>query len=173
MHVASKSDELHLSSSLHTLGYIEFVDLCNLDCLDERIFGHADLPWLSKYSYHVIGKYNNKGQYMVYRVYICTNLNSPFVVNDCDRLEGNHHTNIFTCFSSSFVSQKGNHCWWLPMVFGATFSCNQTTIPIMSFVGTNLLQDRNDKVSRDADNFMRHDMTHNWKHGHIPPPNSF
>jgi hypothetical protein len=44
MHVASKSDELHLLSSLHTLGYIEFNDLCNLDCLEERIFAHADLP---------------------------------------------------------------------------------------------------------------------------------
>jgi hypothetical protein len=43
MHVASKSDELHLLSSLHTLGYIEFDDLCNLDCLEERIFAHADL----------------------------------------------------------------------------------------------------------------------------------
>jgi hypothetical protein len=173
MHVASKSDELHLLSSLHTLGYIEFDDLCNLDCLEEKIFAHANLPWLSKHSYHVIGKYNNKGQYMVHRVYICTNLNSPFVVHDCVRLEGNNHTNIFTCSSSSFISQKGNHCWWLRMVFGANFSCNQPAIPIVSFVGTNLLQDHNDKVSRDADNFMRHDMTHNWKHGHIPPPNCF
>jgi hypothetical protein len=48
MHVASKSDELHLLSSLHTLSYIEFDNLCNLDCLEERIFAHADLPWLSK-----------------------------------------------------------------------------------------------------------------------------
>jgi hypothetical protein len=41
MHVSSRSDELHLLSSLHTLGYIEFDDLCNLDCLEERIFAHA------------------------------------------------------------------------------------------------------------------------------------
>jgi hypothetical protein len=61
MHVSSRSDELHLLSSLHTLGHIEFDDLCNLDCLEERIFAHADLPWLSRYSYHVIGKYDNKG----------------------------------------------------------------------------------------------------------------
>jgi hypothetical protein len=33
MHVSSRSDELHLLSSLHTLGYIELDDLCNLDCL--------------------------------------------------------------------------------------------------------------------------------------------
>ena len=61
MHVASKNDELHLLSSLHTLGYIEFDDLCNLDCLEERIFAYVDSPWLPRHSYHVIGKDNNKG----------------------------------------------------------------------------------------------------------------
>jgi hypothetical protein len=110
---------------LHTLGHIEFDDLCNLDCLEPRIFAYADLPRLSKYSYHVIGKYNNKGQYMVHRVYICTNLSSPFVLQDCDRLESNHHTNIFTCSSSSFISQEGKHYWCLSMIFGVEFSCNK------------------------------------------------
>jgi hypothetical protein len=43
MHVASQSDELHLLSSLHTLGYLEFDDLCNLDCLEERLFAYANL----------------------------------------------------------------------------------------------------------------------------------
>jgi hypothetical protein len=121
MHVASKSDELHLLSSLPTLGYIEFNDLCNLDCLEERIFAYGNLPRLSKYSYHVIGKYNNKGQYMVHRVYICTRLSSPFVLQDCNRLVSNHHTNIFTCSSSSFISQEGKHYWWHSMIFGAEF----------------------------------------------------
>jgi hypothetical protein len=67
------------------------------------------------------------------------------------------------------------------MIFGAEFSCNKLAIPVVSFVGTNLLQDSNDKhnvsfnneVSRDAGNFMRHDMIHNWKHGHVPPHNCF
>jgi hypothetical protein len=161
MHVANENDELHLSS-LHTVGYIEFDDLCNIDCLEERIFAHADLPWLSKHSYHIIGKYNNTGQYMVHRVYICSNLNSPVVVQDCARLEGNLHTNIFTCSSSSYFSQEGKHCRLLSMIFGAEFSCNEPTIPIISFVGTNLLQDSNDKhlvsfdndVSRGAANIM-------------------
>jgi hypothetical protein len=133
MHVSGRSDELHLLSSLHTLGYIEFDDLCNLDCLEERIFAHADLPWLSRHSCHVIGKYNNKGQYMVHRIYVCTNLNSPFVVQDCDRLEGNHHTTTFPCSSRSFVLnkmvdfQEGEHHWFLP------------SIHALSFLGTNLL----------------------------------
>jgi hypothetical protein len=68
MHVASEYDELHFLSSLHTLCYIEFDDLCNLECLEERLFAYADFPWLSRHSYHVIGKYNNKGQHMVHRV---------------------------------------------------------------------------------------------------------
>jgi hypothetical protein len=41
MHAASKNDELHLLSSLHTLGYIEFDDLCNIDCLEERFFAYT------------------------------------------------------------------------------------------------------------------------------------
>jgi hypothetical protein len=48
------------------------------------------------------------------------------------------------------------------MIFGAEFSCNKLAIPIVSFVGTNLLQDSNDKhnvsfnneVSKDAGYFM-------------------
>jgi hypothetical protein len=67
------------------------------------------------------------------------------------------------------------------MIFGAKFSCNQPAIPVVSFVGTNLLQDSNDKphvsfdneVSRDADNLMRHDIIHIWKPGNIPPRNCF
>jgi hypothetical protein len=36
MRVPSEYDELHLLSSLHTLGYIECDDLCNLDCQGVR-----------------------------------------------------------------------------------------------------------------------------------------
>jgi hypothetical protein len=118
---------------------------------------------------------------MVHRLYICTNLHSPFVVQNCDHLEDYHHRNIFTCSSSSFVSHEGKHCWWLSMIFGAEFSCNKPAIPVVCFFGTNLLQDSNDKhivslnneVFRDAGNFMRYDMIHNWKHVHIPPHNCF
>jgi hypothetical protein len=58
---------------------------------------------------------------MVHRVYICTNLNSPFVLQDCYRLESNQYTNIFTCSSSSFISQEGKHYWGLSMIFSAEF----------------------------------------------------
>jgi hypothetical protein len=54
-------DELKLLYSLNTLGYIEFDFLCNLNNLEEKLSVSANLPWLSKHTYHVIGRYNWKG----------------------------------------------------------------------------------------------------------------
>jgi hypothetical protein len=73
-------------------------------------------------------------------------------VQDCDRLESNIHSNIFTCSSSSYFSQEGKHYWSLPMIFSADFSCNKPTIPVVSFVATNLLHDSNDKHLMHFDN---------------------
>ena len=70
LQIASDVDELKLLSSLSTLGYIELDVLCNLSYLEEKLFGYADLPWFSQHTYHVVGKYNNNGQYMIQRVYI-------------------------------------------------------------------------------------------------------
>jgi hypothetical protein len=56
IHISNTTDELELSSLLHTLGYIEFDVLCNLDCLDNIISKYANLPWLFKHTYHSIGK---------------------------------------------------------------------------------------------------------------------
>ena len=165
IHIATKTDEFKLLSSLHTLGYIEFDVLCNLDCLEESLFKYADLPWFSKHTYHVIGKYNNKGQYMIHRVYIRSNMNSPFVVQDYDRLEGSHNnTNIFSCSLKKQVHfQEGEHCWLLPM-------SARPSIPALSLVSSNLLQDSIDihRVHSDhgvymlAKIFMRDDMLEIW-----------
>jgi hypothetical protein len=84
IHNASDVDELKLLSSLNTLGYIEYDVLCNLSYLEEKLYAYADLPWLSRHTYRVFDKYNNKGQYMIQQVYICTNLSSPFVGKNCD-----------------------------------------------------------------------------------------
>ena len=70
LHIASDVDELKLLSFLSTLGYIELDVLCNPSFLEEKLFGYADLPWFSRHTYHVVGKYNNNGQYMIQRVYI-------------------------------------------------------------------------------------------------------
>ena len=82
----------------------------------------ADLPWLSRHTYHIIGKYNNKGQYLIHRVYICANLNSSFVVQDCNQLSGSDTIDIHT-----------------------------PSIPMLPFVSTNLLQDSIDKAHVDSD----------------------
>jgi hypothetical protein len=63
--ITSVHDELKLLSSLNTLGYIEFDVLCNLNNLEEKLSFSVELPWLSKHTYHVIGRYNLKGEYMV------------------------------------------------------------------------------------------------------------
>jgi hypothetical protein len=79
IHNASDVDELKLMSSLNTLGYIKFDVLCNLKYLEEKLYTYANLPCFARHTYHVFGNYNNKGHYMIRRVYICTNLNSSFV----------------------------------------------------------------------------------------------
>ena len=37
IHIANANDELKLLFSLNTLGYIEFVVFCNLNCLEDRL----------------------------------------------------------------------------------------------------------------------------------------
>src|SRR5581483_11909137 len=75
-----------------------------------------------EHTYHVIGRYNFKGEHMVHRVYICSNLKSLFAVHKCDQLEGctntNHIMSSFYC-SSMFVLkqhvqfQEGEQGWTL------------------------------------------------------------
>jgi hypothetical protein len=106
-------------------------------------------------------------------VYICENLNYPFVVLNFDPLGGSRTTHIHSPFSSSVLVkqvyfQEGEHCWLLP-------------VPTLSFVGTNLLQGSlaNYYVSSAHDAYMlakfsmKDDILTNWKHGDIPPHNNF
>ena len=115
---------------------------------------------------------------MIHRVYICSNLNSPFVMQDCDQLEGSHIINIIplsSCyvFMKQVYSQEGVHCWSPPTPASDEFVCIehilmdiQSPIPALSFVRTNLLQDGVDKhcVSSNQGAYMLADilceMTH-------------
>jgi hypothetical protein len=71
------------------------------------------LPWLSKHTYHVIGRYNWKGLYVVHRVYICSNIKSPFDMKQDDQLGGyvkaNHITSSSTCPSLYVLHQQGQN----------------------------------------------------------------
>jgi len=90
-----------LLSSLNTLGYIEFDVSCNLSYLKEKLFVYTDLPCLSRHTYHVIIRDNNIGQYMIHQVYICVNLNSPFVAHNYDPIEDCTSNNlVMPCFSN-------------------------------------------------------------------------
>ena len=100
--VATERDELKLLSSLNTLGYIEFDTLCALSSLREK-FLCVELPWFSRCTYHFVGKYNCNGEYMVHRVYICSNQKSPFVVQQYDQSDGCNGYNHVILRSLSFV----------------------------------------------------------------------
>jgi hypothetical protein len=108
-----------LLSSLNTLGYIEFDTLCALSCLREK-FLCAELPWLSRCTYHFIGKYNCNGEYMVHRVYICSNLKSPYIVQKYDQPKDCNCYNFVMSSSPNFAIKKqvkfqeGEQCWLLP-----------------------------------------------------------
>jgi hypothetical protein len=110
-HITSAHDELKLLSSLNTLSYIEFNVLCNLNNLEEKLPFSAELPWLSKHTYYVIGRYNWNGEYKVHRVYICSNMKFPFLMKQYDQLEGcvkaNHIMSSSTCRSFYVLQQHG------------------------------------------------------------------
>jgi hypothetical protein len=160
IHSASDVDELKLLSSLNTLGYIEFDVLCYLNYLKEKLYAYTELLWFYRHTYHVFGKYYNTGQYMVQRVYICTNMNSSFVVQDCDQLGDYKVNNDVMSYSSSFSlrsqveSKEGEH---------------------MFLVSTNLLQDSIDKYhvhfNRGDYMFDGEDMLQTDTCGHILSPN--
>ena len=121
------------------MGYNEFDVLYNVSYLEEKLNAYADFLWLSRHTYHIFGKYNNKGQYMIERVYICTNPNSPFVVQSNDQLEDSKINTVVMPYSSSFAfrtqveSKEREH---------------------MFLVSTNLLQD---SIGKDRVYFNRAD----------------
>jgi hypothetical protein len=95
-----------LLSSLNTLGYIEFDILCNLNCLEDTLFACSKLTRLHNHTYHFIGRYNYNGQYMVHRVYICSDLKASFVEHQQGHIESYNNTNRVISSSSSLVFKK-------------------------------------------------------------------
>jgi hypothetical protein len=132
--ITSAHDEIKLLSYLNTLDYIEFDVLCNLNNLEVKLSFITNVPWLSKHTYHFIGRYNWKVECMVYQVYICSNMNSPFVMKEYDHLEGcvkdNHITSNSTCPSCMFCNNRVNfkngskvgRCQDLPQYFRQTLT---------------------------------------------------
>ena len=118
--ITCAQDELNLLSSLNTLGYIEFDILCNLNYLKEKLKFDSSLPSFNHCSLHAIGKYDNKGEYLVHRVYICSNLKYPYGLQYHERIGGCTNTNNVLQSFSSFSdmqqgkAKEGEHCWLWP-----------------------------------------------------------
>ena len=117
------------------------------------MFCKTEMPLLIRNKFYAIGNYDHRGVFMVHKVYICSNLNSPFVVHDYDQLECCHTTKFFLPCSSGYDlknqvhSQQGEHCSFVPML-GEESSCKKhfisdihPSIVALSFVSTNVLQD--------------------------------
>jgi hypothetical protein len=65
-HITSVHDGVKFLSFLNTLNYIEFDVLCNLNNLEEKLSFNTDFLWIYKHTYHFIGRYNCKGEYMIH-----------------------------------------------------------------------------------------------------------
>ncbi len=89
VHIANEVEERELLSSLNTLGYVQFDDFCELDNLKEKLFAKSDLPCPTNAIFHIFGEYNDRGIYLVHRVYICSDLEPPVHVDKTCKLERN------------------------------------------------------------------------------------
>ena len=87
------------------MGYIEFDTLYALSSLEEKL-KCVELPWLSTWTYHFIGKYNCKVEYMVHCVYICSTLKSPNIAQKYDQPKDSNCYNLVMSSFPSFVIKK-------------------------------------------------------------------
>nr|AAR89893.1 hypothetical protein [Oryza sativa Japonica Group]ABF98002.1 retrotransposon, putative, centromere-specific [Oryza sativa Japonica Group] len=81
VHIANDVEECKLITSLNTLGYVQFDDFCELDNLEEKLFAKSDLPCPANAIFHIFGEYNDRGIYLVHRVFICSYLEKHVVAN--------------------------------------------------------------------------------------------
>nr|AAX92919.1 retrotransposon protein, putative, Ty3-gypsy sub-class [Oryza sativa Japonica Group] len=105
IHIASENEELKLLSSLNTWGHIQFDDLCPLNYLEKKLFARFELPCPSDVIFHIIGNYDSKEEYNVYRVYICLNLTIPPFHDEMYYLEDPMHLSNYLSSSSSCLNE--------------------------------------------------------------------
>ena len=79
----------------------QFDVLCDMNILEEKLKLNSDFSCLSHNTFHVVGKCNDKLEYMVHRVYICSDLKSSIFVPQSDHLEDCiSNINIMSSFSN-------------------------------------------------------------------------
>jgi hypothetical protein len=126
IHVTCDTNELNLLSSLDTFGYIKYVVPYDLNTVEKRIFCQTNLPLLTRHNFHAIGNYDYNGVFMLHRVYICSDLNPHYIMQQYDQVESDNNTNPIMSSSPSSVFKKqvhfqeGGHCWLLPTISSTT-----------------------------------------------------
>jgi hypothetical protein len=81
-----EKQELCIISTLNTLGYIDFNVPYNLNCLAERLSQKSGLQCFSRCVFHAIGKYDDRGEILMHRVYMSSNLKYPFELQRIERI---------------------------------------------------------------------------------------
>nr|ABB47151.2 retrotransposon, putative, centromere-specific [Oryza sativa Japonica Group] len=90
VHIANDIEERKLITSFNTLGYVQFDDFCELNNLEEKLFAKSDLPCPTNAIFYIFGEYNDRGIYLVHRVFICSDLEKHIIAN--------HTTSSFSSF---------------------------------------------------------------------------
>jgi hypothetical protein len=90
VHDANEVEEHEMISCLNTLVYVMFDDFCELDNLKEKLFAKSDLPCPTNAIFHIFGEYNDRGIYLVHRVFIYSDLERHVIAN--------HTTSSFSSF---------------------------------------------------------------------------
>jgi hypothetical protein len=138
--ITSEKEEFEIISSSNCLGYIEFDFLCDLKSLVNKLYDKSDLPSFNHCLLHAIGKYDSEIQYLVHRIYICSDLKSPFGLHDHDKIGGCTNANNVSQSPSRFSlkqqghPKEGEHCWFslcsiqvalCPNIEASTFRCHR------------------------------------------------
>jgi hypothetical protein len=98
--IDSEKEELKIISSLNCFGYIEFDFVCDQNNLENELFQKSGLLYLNYCTFHAIGLYDNNNNYIMQKVYICSDLTTSFMVPLSDKkvacIESNNTISSFS-----------------------------------------------------------------------------
>lgn len=80
VHMSNEVKERKVLSSLNTLGYVQFDDICELvNNLKKKLLAKFELPCPTNTIFYIFGKHNNRGLYLVHIIYIYLDL-EPLII---------------------------------------------------------------------------------------------
>jgi hypothetical protein len=117
-----------------------------------KLYDKSDLPSFNHCLLHAIGKYDSEIQYLVHRIYICSDLKYPFGLHDHDKIGGCTNANNVSQSPSRFSlkqqghPKEGEHCCFslcsiqvalCPNIEAHTFRCQNKSRTTCSQEGEN------------------------------------